>query len=200
MSISYSEHYLAEAGKLISRIDLRAIDGLVAVLVQLRQRGGRLFCLGVGGGASYASHAAADFRKITGIESYAATDNVTEMTARINDDGWDSSFVEWLKGSRLSRKDCLLVFSVGGGSLKPRVSANIVLALQYGHSIGASICGIVGRDGGYAAQVADECIVIPPAGPDMVTPLTEAFQALIWHLLVSHPELRLNQMKWESLE
>jgi len=197
--MSYTAEYIAEASQILSRLDVDAIDRMVHLLVALRERGGRLFFLGVGGGAGHASHAVNDFRKIAGIEAYTPTDNVSELTARVNDDGWESVFVNWLKGSRLSANDMIFVFSVGGGSLERNISANLVRALQYAKEVGASICGVVGRDGGYTARVADACVVIPTVNPETVTPHTESFQALIWHLLVSHPALKSSEMKWESV-
>ena len=169
-------------------------------LAQLRDRGGRLFCLGVGGSAANASHAVNDFRKITGIEAYAPTDNVSELTARTNDEGWASVFVEWLRGSRLRREDGVMVFSVGGGSLEKNVSPNLVSALEYATSVGSMVLGIVGRDGGYTALVADACCIVPTVNPESVTPHSEAFQAVIWHLFVSHPKLKIQQTKWESMK
>jgi len=198
--MSYATDYLAEASEILARLDVGAIDRIADLLVALRERGGRLFCLGVGGGAGHASHAVNDFRKIAGIEAYTPTDNVSELTARINDDGWESVFVNWLKGSRLSKSDMVFVFSVGGGDLERNISPNLVRALQYAKNVGATICGVLGRDGGYAAQVADACVIIPTVNPDRVTPHTESFQALIWHLLVSHPRLQMSAMKWESLK
>jgi D-sedoheptulose 7-phosphate isomerase len=171
---------------------------MVERLAQLRDRGGRLFFLGVGGSAANASHAVNDFRKIAGIEAYAPTDNVSELTARTNDEGWASVFVEWLRGSHLRPEDGLMVLSVGGGNLEKNVSPNLVLALQYAKSVGSSVLGIVGRDGGYTAKVADACCIVPTANPQNVTPHSEAFQAVIWHLLVSHPKLKIQQTKWES--
>jgi len=172
---------------------------MVDLLVALRERGGRLFFLGVGGGAGHASHAVNDFRKIAGIEAYTPTDNISELTARVNDDGWETVFVNWLKGSRLNGNDMVFVFSVGGGDLERNISANLVRALQYAKEVGATICGVVGRDGGYTAQVADACVIVPTVNQQTVTPHTEAFQAVIWHLLVSHPALRVAEMKWESV-
>jgi D-sedoheptulose 7-phosphate isomerase len=171
---------------------------MVEHLAQLRDRGGRLFFLGVGGSAANASHAVNDFRKIAGIEAYAPTDNVSELTARMNDEGWASVFVEWLRGSRLRQEDGLMVFSVGGGSLEKNVSPNLVSALQYAKSVGSTVLGIVGRDGGYTARVADACCIVPIVNPLSVTPHSEAFQAVIWHLFVSHPKLKIQQTKWES--
>ena len=198
--MSYTTDYLAEASEILARLDVEAIDRMVNLLVALRERGGRLFFLGVGGGAGHASHAVNDFRKIADIEAYTPTDNVSELTARANDDGWESVFVEWLKGSRLSGNDMVFVFSVGGGDLERSISPNLVRALQYAKEKGTTICGVVGRDGGYTAQVADACVIIPTVNPETVTPHTESFQALIWHLLVSHPALQMSPMKWESLD
>jgi len=170
----------------------------VSLLIELRTRGGRLFFLGVGGGAANASHAVNDFRKIAGFEAYAPTDNVSELTARINDDNWESVFVNWLAGSRLGARDMVFVLSVGGGDLERNISSNVVRALQYAKKVGATVCGIVGRTGGYTAQVADACVIVPMVNPQTVTPHAESFQAVIWHLLVSHPALRAAAMKWES--
>lgn len=196
--VDYAGQYIEEATLILKRLDQKAIEKMAERLVALRERLGRLFILGVGGCAGHASHAVNDFRKITGIEAYAPTDNVSELTARINDDGWETSFANWLRGSRLNAQDMVFVFSVGGGDLQRNISANIVRALQYAKEVGATICAIVGRDGGYAAQVADACVLIPVVNPETVTPHTESFQALVWHLLVSHPRLRASQMKWES--
>jgi len=198
--MSYTTDYLSEASQILSKLDVEAIDRMISLLVALRERGGRLFFLGVGGGAGHASHAVNDFRKIVGIEAYTPTDNVSELTARVNDDGWESVFVSWLKESRLNGNDMVFVFSVGGGDLEHNISSNLVRALQYAQEVGASICGVVGREGGYTAQVADACVVIPTVNPRTVTPHTESFQALIWHLLVSHPRLQASAMKWESVE
>jgi len=170
------------------------------LLATVRERGGRLFLLGVGGGAGHASHAVCDFRKICGIEAYSPSDNVSELTARVNDDGWETSYASWLRGSRISAADAVLVFSVGGGDLERNISANLVRALQYTRSIGAAICGVVGRDGGFTARVADACVLVRVPNPATVTAHTEAFQALVWHLLVSHPQLKASEMKWESTE
>ena len=196
--MSYARHHIEEAAEVLKQINVEAIERAVDLLVALRERGGRLFVLGVGGGAGHASHAVNDFRKICGIESYAPTDNVSELTARINDDGWESSFANWLRGSRLSERDMVFVFSVGGGDLERNISANLVRALQEAKRVGAAICGVVGRDGGYTAQVADECVLIPVVNPSAVTAHTEAFQAVVWHLMVSHPKLKFSEMKWES--
>ena len=196
---SYTQDYLAEVIRITSQLDVDTIDRMVELLAQLRTRGGRLFILGVGGGAGHASHAVNDFRKIAAIEAYTPTDNVSELTARINDDGWDTVFANWLQVSRLTANDMLLVFSVGGGDLARNISPNLVRALEYGRQVGAGVCGVVGRDGGYTARVADACVVIPTVNPETVTPHTEAFQAVVWHLLVSHPALQQAPMKWESV-
>jgi D-sedoheptulose 7-phosphate isomerase len=196
--MSYSEQYLRETTEVIAKLDPALCEKAVSLLAEVRAREGRLFILGVGGSAANASHAVNDFRKIAGIECYAPTDNVSELTARTNDEGWATVFVEWLKGSRLNAKDALLVFSVGGGSEEKNVSPNLVTALQLAKQRGATVLGIVGRDGGYTAQVADVCIIVPTVNPATVTPHTEAFQAVLWHLLVSHPALKTAQTKWES--
>ena len=197
--MSFAREYLAEAEQIIDRIDAVAIEKMAGMLVDLRARGGRLFILGVGGSAGNASHAVNDFRKIAGIEAYTPTDNVSELTARINDDGWETVFANWLKGSRLTRNDMMLVFSVGGGSLERNVSPNLVRALEYARHLGATICGVVGRDGGYTAKIADACVIVPTVNSERVTPHTESFQALVWHLLVSHPMLQTSATKWESV-
>lgn len=194
----YTEKYLAQVIEITNKIDKKAVKKAIDMIVDLRKSGGRLFILGVGGGAGNAAHAVNDFRKIAGIESYAPTDNVSELTARVNDDGWDSAFVNWLKGSRLGPKDCILVFSVGGGNAEKKISNNLVEALKYSKEKGAQIIGIIGRDGGYTAKVADSAIIIPVIDKETVTPHTEAFQAVIWHLIVSHPDVKTNEMKWES--
>jgi D-sedoheptulose 7-phosphate isomerase len=196
--VSYAKQHLDEAARVIAGLDTAAIEKVAALLVDLRARGGRLFFLGVGGSAANCSHAVNDFRKIAGIEAYTPVDNVSELTARTNDEGWQHVFVEWLKGSRLQAKDMVFVLSVGGGSLEKNVSPNLVLALQFARQMGTPIVGVVGRDGGYTAQVADACVVIPTVNPDTVTPHAEAFQAVVWHLLVSHPALKAAQTKWES--
>jgi D-sedoheptulose 7-phosphate isomerase len=196
--VNYVSQYVEEAVEILKRIDKQAIENTVDLLVSLREKGGRLFFLGVGGGAGNASHAVNDFRKIAGIEAYTPTDNVSELTARINDDGWETSFANWLRGSRLSSSDMVFVFSVGGGDLERNISANLVRALQEAKRVGAIICGVVGRQGGYTAQVADECVLIPVINPATITPHTEAFQAVVWHLIVSHPRLKFSEMKWES--
>jgi D-sedoheptulose 7-phosphate isomerase len=197
--MEFIARYLAEAGRVAASIDQAAVARLVDLLVQVRDGGGRLFILGVGGSAGNASHAVNDFRKITGFEAYAPTDNVSELTARINDDGWDTAFAAWLKGSRLSQRDAVLVFSVGGGDAERGVSANLVRALEHAKAVGARVGGIVGRDGGFTAKVADACVIVPTVSPDLVTAHAEAFQAVIWHCLVSHPRLKANPMKWESM-
>lgn len=195
----YTSCYLSEVSALAARLDAAAIHLILHHLVDLRERGGRLFCLGVGGGAAHASHAAADFRKIAGIESYAPGDNVAELTARINDDGWDSCYAGWLRVSRLSARDALFVFSVGGGDSVRGISTSLVAALALARQAGARILGVVGRDGGCTAQWADACVIVPTASAETVTPHTEEFQAVVWHLLVSHPLLRRHAMKWESV-
>jgi D-sedoheptulose 7-phosphate isomerase len=197
--MSYSEQYLRETAAIISQLNTALCDKAVELLAAVRERGGRLFILGVGGSAANASHAANDFRKLAGMECYTPTDNVSELTARTNDDGWSSVFAEWLKVSRLNEKDALLIFSVGGGNIEKNVSANLVKAMQLAKECGAAILGIVGRDGGYTAQVADVAIVIPTVNVANVTPHSEAFQAVVWHLWVSHPKLKVSETKWESM-
>src|SRR6185369_4484446 len=196
--MSYSKQHLREASEIVAKLDPTLCEKAVELLAAVRARGGRLFILGAGGSAANASHAVNDFRKLAGIESYAPTDNVSELTARTNDDGWPSVFAEWLKGSRLNEKDAILVLSGGGGSFEKNVSPNLVTALQLAKERGSAILGIVGRDGGYTAQVADVCIIIPTVNPANTTPHAEAFQAVVWHLLVSHPALKTAQTKWES--
>lgn len=197
--MTYAERHLAEAAAILERLDPVAIERVAELLAEVKSDGGRLFFLGVGGSAANCSHAVNDFRKIAGIESYAPTDNVAELTARINDEGWASVFVEWLRTSRLGPRDAVFVLSVGGGDLERNVSPNLVLALQHARSVGARVAGIVGRDGGFTAKVADACVVVPTVNPETVTPHTEAFQAVVWHLLVSHPGLKARQTRWESI-
>jgi D-sedoheptulose 7-phosphate isomerase len=197
--MSYAHRHLEEAAEILRRLDTAAIESMAAVLAQVRAQGGRLFFLGVGGSASNCSHAVNDFRKIAGLECYAPTDNVSELTARVNDEGWASVFVEWLKVSRLHDTDALFIMSVGGGSLEQNTSPNLVTAIQLAKKVGAKVLGIVGRDGGYTASAADACVIIPTVNTATVTPHTEAFQAVIWHLLVSHPLLKTNQTRWESI-
>ena len=196
--MSYTKQYLDEAALIVARLNVSKIDAMLELILDLRRRGGRLFFLGVGGSAGNASHAVNDFRKIAGIETYAPTDNVSELTARTNDEGWETVFAAWLKGSRLKSDDCLLIFSVGGGSVERIVSANVVAALKYARQVGSTILGIVGRDGGYTAQVADACVIIPTVNTQHVTPHAEAFQALVWHLCVTHPSLKAAETKWEA--
>jgi D-sedoheptulose 7-phosphate isomerase len=196
--VNYSEQHLQETGRILSLVDPALCEKAVDLLVALRARAGRLFILGVGGSAANASHAVNDFRKIAGLESYAPTDNVSELTARTNDDGWTTVFAEWLKGSRLNERDALLVLSVGGGDAEKNISPNLVAALELARERGAAVLGIVGRDGGFTARVADVTILIPTVNPENSTPHTEAFQAIVWHLLVSHPKLKMAQTKWES--
>lgn len=198
--MTYVKQHIAEVARVLSGLDVTAIERMVALLASLRERGGRLFFLGVGGSAANCSHAVNDFRKIAGIESYAPTDNVSELTARTNDDGWASVFVEWLKGSNLAAIDMLFVFSVGGGNIEKNVSPNLVLALGYAKEVGAKVVGVVGRDGGFTARVADACVIVPTVNPENVTPHTEVFQMVVSHLLVSHPALKVAQTKWESVK
>ena len=196
--MSYAALHLKEAADIIAKLDVAAIEKMADLLARVKADSGRIFFLGVGGSAGNSSHAVNDFRKIVGIESYAPTDNVSELTARTKDEGWSTIFVEWLKISKLQPKDVLFIFSVGGGNLEKNISPNLVEALKYAETIGAKVTGVVGRDGGYTAQVADACVIVPTVNPDTVTPHSEAFQAVIWHLLVSHPKLKANQTKWES--
>ena len=196
--MSYAQQHLNEATEIIRKIDVAAIEKMVDLLATVKAEGGRIFFLGVGGSAGNCSHAVNDFRKIVGIECYSPTDNVSELTARTNDEGWASVFVEWLKTSKLSAKDAVFVLSVGGGDLEANISPNLVLALQHAKAVGAKVTGVVGRDGGYTAQVADACVIVPTVNPETITPHAEAFQAVVWHLLVSHPRLKTHQTKWES--
>jgi len=198
--MQFIDQYFKEAKIIIDKIDKDQILKMVSIINEIRSNNGRMFILGVGGGAGHDSHAVNDFRKICGLEAYTPTDNVSELTARVNDDGWETAYVNWLKISKLNKNDILLVFSVGGGNLEKNISVNILKSLELGKKLGTRICGIVGRDGGYTAQVADACVVIPPINPETVTPHTEAFQAVIWHLLVSHPDLQKYEMKWESVK
>lgn len=196
--MSYVSEYLEEVKAVADGLDPAMIDNMVNQLVEIRKNNGRLFFLGVGGGAGNASHAVNDFRKIAGIESYAPTDNVSELTARTNDEGWDTVFVEWLKGSKLNNNDGVFVFSVGGGDAERNISTNLVRALEHAKTVGAKILGIVGRDGGYTGQVGDACLIIPTVNPKTITTHTEAFQSVVWHLIVSHPKIQISGMKWES--
>jgi len=198
--MSFSTQFLNEAKQIIDGLDVAAIDKVVAILAATRSSGGRLFILGVGGSAANASHAVNYFRKIAVIEAYAPTDNVSELTARTNDEGWATVFESWLAVSRLKPEDTLLVFSVGGGNLEKNVSPNLVAALQFAQKVGAKITGIVGRDGGYTAQAADACVIVPTVNPTHITPHSEAFQAVVWHLIVSHPDLKRAETKWESVK
>lgn len=199
ITMSFTKQYLEETQKIVAQLDANAIEKAVAELAAVRERGGRLFILGVGGSAANASHAVNDFRKICGFEAYAPTDNVSELTARTNDEGWSTVFSEWLKGSRIDAKDGLLVFSVGGGNLEKNVSPNLVSAIQIAKQHGASVIGIVGRDGGYTAKEATACVIIPTVNAEHTTPHSEAFQAVVWHLFVSHPALKVNRTKWEGV-
>ncbi len=196
--MNYTEIHIRESIEILSKLDIAGIEAMADLLVDVKRHDGRIFFIGVGGSAANCSHAVNDFRKISGIECYAPSDNVSELTARANDDGWASIFVEWLKVSKLKQNDLLFVLSVGGGSLEKNISPNLVEALIYGKSIGSKVVGIVGRDGGYTAQVADCCVIIPTVNAETITPHSEAFQSVVWHLLVSHPKLKASQTKWES--
>jgi D-sedoheptulose 7-phosphate isomerase len=196
--MSYAAQHMKEAAEIIQKMDLSAIEKVAELLATVKTEGGRIFFLGVGGSAGNCSHAVNDFRKIVGIESYAPTDTVSELTARTNDEGWASVFVEWLKISKLAAKDVLFIFSVGGGNLEKNISPNLVEAIKLAKTVGAKVTGVVGRDGGYTAQAANACVIIPTVNPETITPHSEAFQAVVWHLLVSHPKLKANQTKWES--
>jgi len=198
--MTYTKEYIEEIHRVTDGLDIGIIERMIPLLVDVREKGGRLFFLGVGGGAGNATHAVNDFRKICGIESYTPTDNISELSARINDDGWDSAFANWLKGSRLNNRDAVFVFSVGGGNPEKNISMNLVKALEYSKERGAKIFGVVGRDGGYTAKVADACVIVPTVNPETVTPHTEAFQAVVWHLIVSHPAMKIHEMKWESVK
>jgi D-sedoheptulose 7-phosphate isomerase len=198
--MSYTADYLHEAAEIANSLDHDPIDRIADLMHTVRAQNGRIFFLGVGGGAGHASHAVCDFRKIAHIESYAPSDNVSELTARANDEGWDSVYSEWLRGSHLRASDMVFVFSVGGGDAARNISTNLVKALQYAKSVDARICGVVGRDGGYTRQVADACVLVKVANPSTVTPHTESFQAMVWHLLASHPRLKMSEMKWESVK
>jgi D-sedoheptulose 7-phosphate isomerase len=197
--MSYVEQYLQEASQIIRMLDTKAIERVASLLARIKTDGGRLFFLGVGGSAANCSHAVNDFRKIAGVECYAPTDNVAELTARTNDEGWESVFAEWLKVSRLSARDALFILSVGGGNVERNISPNLVAAIQLAKTVGAKVTGVVGRDGGFTARAADACVVVPTVNEETITPHSEAFQALIWHLLVSHPLLKETQTKWESV-
>jgi len=194
----FAHQYLEEAKSIIDQLDRSAIETMTQLLVKLREAGGRLFLMGVGGGAGHAGHAVNAFRKLAGIEAYSLSDNVSELTARTNDEGWDTTYAAWLRASRLSGKDMLFVFSVGGGDLERNISPNIVRAVQYAKKVGAAVMGVLGRDGGYTASVADAHVSVPTVNPEAVTPHTESFQAMIWHLLVSDPRLQVMSIKWES--
>jgi D-sedoheptulose 7-phosphate isomerase len=196
--MSYVAKHLAEAGEILSKLDPEPIEAMATLIARIRDQGGRLFFLGVGGSAGNASHAVNDFRKIVGVESYAPTDNVSELTARTNDEGWETIFCEWLKVSHLSSKDGLFILSVGGGNLEKNISPNLVKAIDLAKTVGASIMGVVGRDGGYTRKMADACVLVPTVNADTITPHSEAFQAVVWHLLVSHPALKAKQTKWEA--
>ena len=196
--MSFTTDYIAEATQILARLDVAAIERMVAKLAEARRNDGRIFFLGVGGSAANASHAVNDFRKIAGFEAYAPTDNVSELTARVNDESWEDVFVNWLKGSRLRKADVVFVLSVGGGNLEKNISPNLVRAVEYAKQVGATILGVVGRDGGHTARVADACCIVPTVNPDNITPHAESFQATVWHLIVSHPTIKAAQTKWES--
>jgi D-sedoheptulose 7-phosphate isomerase len=196
--MSFVQQYIEETQKVVAGLNVAALEKCVEELARVREQGGRLFILGVGGSAANAAHAVNDFRKICGFEAYAPTDNVSELTARTNDEGWNTVFSEWLKGSRLDAKDGLLIFSVGGGNIEKNVSPNLVSAVQLARQVGATVVGVVGRDGGYTAKEASACVIVPTVNPEHVTPHSEAFQAVVWHLFVSHPKLKVNKTKWES--
>jgi len=198
--MDYIKHYLDEVKKVVDSICLQDVQKIVESLVDLRKEGGRVFLLGVGGGAANASHTVNDFRKICGIEAYTPLDNVSELTARTNDNGWESIFLDWLRGSRLTSRDAVFVLSVGGGSLDKNISINLIRALDYAKEVGARVFGIVGRDGGYTSKVAQACVIVPTVNPETVTPHTESFQSVVLHLIVSHPALKISEMKWESLK
>jgi D-sedoheptulose 7-phosphate isomerase len=198
--MSYTATYIQEAIAILSDLDQEAIERTADLLNEVYVQGGRVFFLGVGGGAGHASHAVCDFRKIAHFEAYSPSDNVSELTARTNDEGWDSVYANWLRGSRLRASDLIFVFSVGGGDAERNISTNLVRALQYAKEVGARICGVVGRDGGFTMKVADICVLVPMANPATVTPHTESFQAMIWHLLASHPRIKMSEMKWESVK
>jgi D-sedoheptulose 7-phosphate isomerase len=197
--MNYTQKHLREAAEILQRLDIAAIEKIAELLADVKASAGRIFFLGVGGSAGNCSHAVNDFRKLADMECYAPTDNVSELTARINDDGWDSAFVEWLKVSRLGKKDAVFVLSVGGGNVEKNISTNLVAAVRYAKGMGARVIGILGRDGGHTAQVADASVIVPTVNPETVTPHSEAFQAVIWHLLVSHPLLKASEAKWESV-
>lgn len=198
--MSFSEQFLNESIDIINKLDKNEIEKAVAILKQTRENGGRLFIIGSGGGAGHASHAVCDFRKICAIEAYSPSDNVSELTARVNDEGWDVSYVNWIKGSRFNNKDCVLVFSVGGGNADKQISMNLVNVVKHAKELGAKVIGVVGKDGGYTKEAGDAVILIPTVNDSRITPHTEGFQAIVWHLIVSHPELQINKTKWESVK
>lgn len=195
---NYIETYLCEVKQIVDKIDKSKLEEMIKILIQIRERKGRLFIIGVGGSAGSCTHAVNDFRKIAGIETYAPTDNVSELTARVNDEGWESVFVQWLKVSKLNSNDCIMVFSVGGGNEEKNVSTNIVQALKLAKEIGVKVIGVVGKDGGYTGKIADACVIIPTISNETITPHAESFQGILWHMIVSHPVMKVNEMKWES--
>jgi D-sedoheptulose 7-phosphate isomerase len=196
---NHVESFLSDTAEIAATLNRAEIERVIAVLLETRSRGGRLFIVGSGGGAAHASHAVCDFRKLAGFEAYSPSDNVAELTARINDEGWETSYVEWLKGSHIGPSDLLFVFSVGGGDRELGISTNLVMCVEHAKEVGAAVCGVVGRDGGYTARVADACLVVPTVNESAVTAHTEAFQAVVWHLLVSHPDIQVGSMKWETV-
>jgi D-sedoheptulose 7-phosphate isomerase len=198
--MNYTQKHLREAAAILQMLDVTAIEKIAELLAEIKASAGRIFFLGVGGSAGNCSHAVNDFRKLAGIECYAPTDNVSELTARINDDGWECTFVEWLKVSRLNKNDAVFILSVGGGNVEKNISTNLVAAVRYAKAVGARVIGILGRDGGHTAQVADASVIVPTVNPETITPHSEAFQAVIWHLLVSHPLLKSSDTKWESVD
>lgn len=198
--MSFSKDFLQECSSAINKINTEDIENIANVLLEMRNNNGRLFILGSGGGAGHASHAVCDFRKLCNIQAYAPYDNISELTARVNDDGWDSTLINWLKVSNLNKNDALFIFSVGGGNSEKKISMNLVNAIEYAKKINAKVVGIVGKDGGYTKQIGDATVVIPTINPNHITPITEGFQAIIWHLLVSHPKLQVNSTKWESIK
>jgi len=198
--VTYIQAYLQEVQNIAEKIDHKAIEKMIDIMSEIRKNKGRLFFIGVGGGAGNATHAVNDFRKICGIESYSPLDNVSELTARINDNGWESAFTEWLKVSNLNKNDGVFIFSVGGGNIEKNISTNLVEALQYAKLVGAKILGVIGRDGGFTKKVADACIIVPVVNNNTITPHTEEFQSVIWHMIISHPKMRISEMKWESVK
>ena len=197
---NFSDQFLSECIEVIHQLDTNSIEKMAETISLSQKNNGRLFIIGSGGGAGHASHAVCDFRKLCDIEAYAPYDNVSELTARVNDEGWDTTIINWLNVSRFNKKDCVLVFSVGGGSAEKNISTNLVNVIKYANEIGAKTTGIVGKDGGYTKKYGDAVVVVPTVNEDHITPLSEGFQAIVWHLLVSHPLLKVNSTKWESIK